>query len=221
MKKAVREIKKQMEIEVQAANAYVEPPRQPTQAAIDANGGVPPANLFDTAAIECVVYGDGLQRAAPMHAAEFTIEARDATGALRPEGGDAFFVAIRGASRVRARISDNGDGTYKVEWKPPQSGQYQVAVSYFGMALPGSPWTLQATKPEPFAPNCVVKGTTLYNAVARAVQTFQIKYKDKLCNVRPACVSPNAAFIHVVESASAHVYARACDLCYRSRMPWI
>ena len=186
IKKALREAKKQIQMEQEVEEPEVEPPRQATQRCIEANGGRAPFNLFDTAAVECQVYGDGLEQVAPMHTAEFTIEACDATGQRKPEGGDSFFVAIRGASRVRSRITDNGDGTYTVEWKPPQSGQYSIAVSFFGLALPGSPWTVHATTPAPFAPNCVAKGQALFNAVARAVQTFQVKYKDKLGNVRRA-----------------------------------
>lgn len=199
----MRELKKQEAAEQAVEAPAVEPPRQATLRAIEANGGKPPERLFDTTAVECRVHGDGLERAAPMHMAEFIIEACDGTGQQRALGGDAFFVAIRGASRVRARISDNSDGTYKVEWKPPQSGQYSIAVSYFGVALPGSPWTLQATTPSPFAHNCIAKGTALYNAVARATQTFQVSFKDRLCNVRTCHRSPTPPPPHSQPNISA------------------
>jgi len=184
IKKAVRDAKKRIIAEAPAPEP--EPTREPTVRAIEANGGKVPLNVLDTTAVECRVTGEGLQRAAPMHTAVFHIEARDATGQRRSEGGDAFFVAIRGASRVRARIIDHGDGTYKVDWKPPQSGQYSIAVSFFGVALPGSPWTVHASTPVPFAPHCIAKGGALYSAVARATQTFQVKFKDRLHNTAHA-----------------------------------
>ena len=37
----------------------------------------------------------------------FTVTAHDFDGQPRTEGGDTFFVAIRGASRVRAKVTDN------------------------------------------------------------------------------------------------------------------
>jgi P2-related tail formation protein len=184
VKKAMREARRRVEVEEWEPPAPEPTRHEPTQRAIDANGGLPPANPFDTAAVECRVSGDGVAKAAVRHEAEFLIEARDATGQRRTSGGDAFFVAIRGASRVRARVTDNEDGTYGVLWKPPQSGAYEIAVSYFGHPLPGSPYQLHATKPVPYAPNCIVRGGALNNAVARASQSFQVSFKDRLGNVR-------------------------------------
>ena len=186
VKKAHSQVKKRAEAKLKEAAAPAPaavPIRVATQRAIEANGGLPLMNPFDTAAVECKVHGPGISMAAVRHPAEFCIEAYDGTGERKQSGGDAFFVAIRGASRVRARITDKGDGSYKVEWKPPQSGQYQIAVSFFGLALPGSPFTLTATTPVPYAPHCVAKGAALFNAVARATQSFQVKFKDRLGNV--------------------------------------
>ena len=198
IKKALRDFTKRSQAVIETEAPAAEPPRQPTQRFIDFHGGKVPDTLFETAVVECRVYGDGLQCAAPMHVADFTIEACDGTGKRREAGGEAFFVAIRGASRVRARVFDNRDGTYTVQWKPPQSGQYSIAVSFFGQPLPGSPWTLQATTPSPFAPNCVARGSALYNAVARAAQTFQVEFKDRLGNVRPAPGRSPAAPLYFV-----------------------
>ena len=181
MKKVLRDARKRVELELDTPAD--EPPRQPTQRAIEANGGIMLENPFDTAAVECKVTGRGLNEAAVRHTSEFVIEAHDGRGSRKITGGDAFFVAIRGASRVRARITDNNDGTYKVEWKPPQSGTYSIAVSFFGNPLPGSPFTLTASTPVPFAQNCIAKGDALNNAIARSTQSFQVSFKDKLGNV--------------------------------------
>ena len=86
--------------------------------------------------------------------AEFMIEACDKNGTRVKKGGDAFFIAIRGASRVRGRVTDNQDGTYIMSWKPIVSGQYSVVVSLFGYSIAGSPFTAYVNDPSPFAPNC-------------------------------------------------------------------
>lgn len=85
--------------------------------------------------------------------AVFRIHAFREGGARSKAGGDAFFVAIRGASRVRARVVDQQDGTYEVTWKPLVSGPYSIAVSLFGVSLPGSPYYCHVDDPSPYAPN--------------------------------------------------------------------
>ena len=90
---------------------------------------------------------------------EFRIEARSAAGEAVGLGGGAFFIAIRGAARVRARIADRGDGTYTVQWRPPLSGEYSIAVSHFGVSISGSPFRVKVHAAEPYAPNCEVRGS--------------------------------------------------------------
>ena len=71
---------------------------------------------------------------------EFTIVAMDEKGNRRRSGGDAFFIAIRGASRVRARVADTSNGAYHVQWKPVVSGstpsRCRSSASRFWIALP-------------------------------------------------------------------------------------
>lgn len=84
----------------------------------------------------------------------FEIICHDASGTRKTQGGEVFFVAIRGASRVRARVTDREDGSYMAEWTPTTSGIYHVSTSLFGVSLRGSPFTVQVEGPSPFAPNC-------------------------------------------------------------------
>lgn len=63
------------------------------------------------------------------HGVQFTIVAQSSSGERQSSGGETFVVAIRGASKGRARVSDVGDGTYQIYWKPECSGTYQVAIS--------------------------------------------------------------------------------------------
>ena len=83
---------------------------------------------------QCTVHGLDLNMTVRTPA-EFTVVAKDINGRQRSSGGEAFFIAIRGASRVRARVSDCSNGTYQVQWKPVVSGEYSVAVSLFGVKV--------------------------------------------------------------------------------------
>ena len=157
-----------------------------TQRAIRANGGRPLANPLDTHAIECKVTGSGITEAAVRHPAEFQIVAHDGNGTRKALGGDAFFVAIRGSTQVRARVTDNRDGTYSVVWTPPQSGAYSIAVSYFGDPLPGSPFNLTVYSGAAHAAHSLARGKALFHAVSRASQTFYVMFKDRLGHVAQA-----------------------------------
>ena len=131
----------------------------------------------------CRVVGDGISKVAVRQEGVFEIHAYDANGDRRTTGGDAFFIAIRGASRVRARVTDMRDGTYVVEWKPSVSGSYQIAVSLFGNSLPGSPYGLEVDAPFPYAPNCEARGDALSSATARVSHWFEMRFRDRLGNV--------------------------------------
>ena len=83
--------------------------------------------------------------------AEFEIHAIDSTGQPKNTGGDTFFVAIRGASGCRARVTDCNNGKYTIQWTPTVSGDYTIAVSLFGLSLPGSPFEARVFDPAPHA----------------------------------------------------------------------
>ena len=134
----------------------------------------------------CRVVGDGLHKVCVRQPSSFKIEAYDDEGHRKMTGGDGFFIAIRGASRVRAKVTDMRDGTYLVEWKPSVSGSYTIAVSLFGNSLPGSPYRLEVDAPFPYAPNCEARGDGLHRATARVSQTFDICYRDRLGNIAQA-----------------------------------
>ena len=146
------------------------------------NDGIVP----ETDAGQCQVSGQGLKDATVRQATYFWIQAADATGAKRTSGGDSFFVAVRGPSAVRARVLDNGDGTYLVVWKPCTSGKYDITVSHFGVTLPGSPFTVIADQRQPYAPKCEVRGDALNWAVSRNTQSFEICFRDRMGQVAHA-----------------------------------
>ena len=98
----------------------------------------------------------------------FSIEAFDAAGLRKGNGGDHFFVAIRGCGlRLRARVIDKDDGTYSVHFKPQSSGVYRIAISLYGEPLKGSPWRCVASAAVPCASRCVIKGDALERAASK------------------------------------------------------
>ena len=79
--------------------------------------------------------------------ASFEIIAHDQNGERRPVGGDPFSVSVRGAAPVYAKVNDNGDGSYRVEYKPSTSGAYTIAITLHGVPMPGSPFALTVLVP--------------------------------------------------------------------------
>ena len=134
-----------------------------------------------TEAALCVLSGPGLEHAVVRHTNSFVIEARDAACNRVVEGGDAFVVAVHCNAqgiRARARVFDNGDGSYLVTYSPPSPGTFTIDVSLRGEALPGSPVTLEATTPTPVARQCEVEGHGLVRVAAREVAHFRIGFRD-------------------------------------------
>ena len=106
---------------------------------------------------------------------EFTIEAFDESERRKDEGGDAFFVSIRGpGTRIRAKVDDHGDGSYTVRFKPEVSGKLMVAISLYGDELAGSPFFCHVHTPTPKSFSCTVRGPALHTAIARMQHHFEI-----------------------------------------------
>eukprot|EP01117_Protostelium_nocturnum_P011023 TRINITY_DN39_c0_g1_i2.p1 TRINITY_DN39_c0_g1~~TRINITY_DN39_c0_g1_i2.p1 ORF type:complete len:1155 (-),score=403.16 TRINITY_DN39_c0_g1_i2:144-3608(-) len=75
----------------------------------------------------------------------FTIQARDKSGASKQRGGDRFAVKIFTADAEHepiegVNIKDCGTGRYKVAYKLPGSGEYNVHITLNNRHIKGSPW---------------------------------------------------------------------------------
>ena len=98
--------------------------------------------------VEFRLVGDALHTAVTGQVATFTIETLDASGKRRRiKGASRFAVSLAGAAIVRARVHDEGNGLYNVDYKLPSSGKYRLSVMRAGSHLPGSPFALVA-KPQ-------------------------------------------------------------------------
>jgi len=185
LKKACTEAKKNILIKIESEKVVpVVEQRKPTELALKYGG--PDFNPELMSPVECKIRVHGDSKVATHHPAYFFIDAYDGTGTRMTEGGENYFVHIRGPARVRGRVRDNGDGTYEVIWTPPLSGWYQISVSCFGVSLPNTPFAMEATPPLPYHLHCVASGPGLTAAIARATQTFEVEFKDKLGNVTAA-----------------------------------
>ena len=165
----------------------------------------------------CVVHG--MEQSLTVNKpAEFSIEAYDSTGVKKNDGGDAFFIAIRGASRVRARVADENTGTYKITWKPIVSGEYTIAVSLFGVSLPGSPFDVHVFDPAPYAPKCEVSGDALNFITARSTWSFDMRFRDRGGNIAQAVDLD--VFVDQLpnDPEAASLFAKAWELATRRKI---
>jgi hypothetical protein len=84
------------------------------------------AGVFSPA--KSTVEGDGLVSAVAGRTARFVVRTRDANRHPLQSGGLHFKVRVAGPVTVEPRVTDNGDGTYSVEYQTPRAGQYVVSV---------------------------------------------------------------------------------------------
>lgn len=84
------------------------------------------------------------------------------------EGGDPFEVKVNGPSGpVPAQLTDNGDGTYRVDYQPDVAGPHTVDVDMAGKPIKGSTFHVDI-KPGAFAGTSTIENFT-----------FTIRTKDK------------------------------------------
>jgi len=95
-------------------------------------------------AIKSIAFGPGLEDGNDdQHDTTFTIQAKDRNGNNMDKGGDPFDVKIHGPNGpVDAKIKDNDDGTYTVDYKPNDAGKHRVDVTLKGQPINKSPYTV-------------------------------------------------------------------------------
>lgn len=129
-----------------------------------------------TDASQSFAYGPGLESGIldtlPTH---FTIQAADRDGEKMAKGEDPFEVSITDADgkEVPAQLTDNGDGTYRVDYKPNGPGRQLVNVSLRGVVIKDAPFKVDI-KAGAFPGHCVVEKFTF------VVQTKTAAGEDKL-----------------------------------------
>eukprot|EP01133_Synstelium_polycarpum_P013305 gene13305-15640_t len=101
------------------------------------------AGASTTDLVQTAVYGDGITTGTPNVPSTFTIQAKDANGVNRVQGGDKFYAFIQGPPGIQiyGKVVDNANGTYSVSYTPPVAGGYAVAVYLDQSPLKNSPYT--------------------------------------------------------------------------------
>jgi filamin len=127
--------------------------------------------------------GPGLQGGQENKPGVFTIHAVDPDGHRRTDGGDPFKIDVQGPSDVQPSISDNGDGTYTVNYKPTESGDYVINVTLHDEPIKDAPFHVHI-KPAPVAGQSYAEGPALHGLVDNEPGVFTIHAVDKEGNHR-------------------------------------
>ncbi|KAK0161840.1 hypothetical protein PV327_008250 [Microctonus hyperodae] len=85
---------------------------------------------------KCRAYGPGLEKGYVNKPNRFTVETSNA-------GNGGLGLAIEGPSEALMTCTDNYDGSCSVEYVPTESGDYDVAIKFGDVHIPGSPFKVQ------------------------------------------------------------------------------
>jgi uncharacterized protein (DUF2141 family) len=121
--------------------------------------------------------GPGLVEGKTTRHNPFTIFAVDGDGNRVNHGGDPFVVGVSGPSSSPAHITDNGDGTYAVDYVVDTPGNYIVDVTLHGTPIKDSPFKV-TIKPNVDANYSYAEGPGLLGAVDNEPAHFTIFARD-------------------------------------------
>jgi filamin len=107
----------------------------------------------------------------------FKIHAVDADGNPVRVGGDPFVVGISGPDSTIPKITDNGDGTYDVDYVVATPGNYNIDITLHGQHIKDSPFTA-LIKPDVDPSKCYAEGPGLQGASDNETATFTIFARD-------------------------------------------
>lgn len=134
--------------------------------------------LHRKAAAASSAVGAGLTQSIVRQLGVFTITVCDENGNRREVGGEQVAVAVRGTSNVRARLTDNNDGTYTCRYRAWVSGSYSIGVWINTEALGGSPFPMQVLSTRADPEKCELRGEGLKRATSRDNTSFEVEFVD-------------------------------------------
>jgi hypothetical protein len=122
-------------------------------------------------------YGVALSHSTAGEMAYFTVQARDAAGNNRTQGGDSVVVSVVSDITPVASAGGGADvavtylinGTYRVAYNATKAGNTTVAVTIAGQNVLGSPFRPYVSPNVASAPNCFATGAGLSSATVSAV----------------------------------------------------
>ena len=113
-------------------------------------------------AMTCSASGKGLKKAVAGEKTSFQILSPE-SGLLEKSPPD-LSVSVKSPSsdeEASPEITDNGDGSYTVNYTPPSPGQYGIRVKFYDKDIPGSPFKLDVV-PSADASKCKAYGPALH-----------------------------------------------------------
>jgi len=129
----------------------------------------------------CYAEGPGLEHADTFTPAHFTIHAKNCFDEELTAGGDVFDVQVNGPDpNVHAKVSDNGNGKYPVEYTATKAGDYTVSVRLRGEHIKDSPYSVHVEGPK--AGNSYATGPGVEGARAKQDAPFRIHSVDAAGN---------------------------------------
>jgi len=101
-----------------------------------------------TDASKTIAFGPGLEdKVYDTLPTYFTIQSKDRYGNNITTGGDPFTVQIEGPKGdVPAKLKDNGDGTYRVDYSPEDAGRHKIKVEVKDKPIQGSAFTVDVNE---------------------------------------------------------------------------
>jgi hypothetical protein len=112
---------------------------------------------------------------------ECTLHALDRMGNRCETGGAG--IVVENNDDIESQCTDNGDGSYKLEWKGTRSGTYKTAVRIDGVHVIGSPTTIKMHSGPPDVDKCEIAGAGLQDALAGQAAMVYITCKDRFDNL--------------------------------------
>jgi len=147
-----------------------------------------------TSADKTLVYGPGVEDGKPQDnlPTNFTIESRDRDGNKVPVGGDDFAVKITGPNGdVPAKVTDNGDGTYNVEYSPEDAGAHKIEVTLRGKPVAKSPYHVNVREGADHAKSGVGKVTMTIQARTKSGKEMTKGGEPYTCTINDGAVEAN------------------------------
>lgn len=132
--------------------------------------------------LKCIAYGPGLERAEVGYDAEFTVQLRNAADKNITSGGEVVDVQIKAplnSPPVKAEVTDNGNGTYKVVYNPRGQGKHIINVNVRNKPIQNSPFNVNAEKLAFDASKSDAYGPGLEGGVAKVPTHFTVVGKNK------------------------------------------
>ncbi len=132
------------------------------------------------------VHGDGLKGGEAGRPLVFVIQAMDKYGNRVSAPGDDFQIKITEVIeniRVRAKVVDQGDGTYEVTWVGLIRGEYEIRASLREEEIKGSPWTATISTGKAAPAKCTAEGLGLAGTQAGVPVSVLVESNDHYGNV--------------------------------------